>query len=212
MTQALDATAHVAGVLEIFQASQAHSGILGTYTNLVPIFDGIHWIAFLLMETQVILLALSTTIRDTHAFAMDAKLLNLKAKLALGNNFEIFAISTWLRLQYECLLFSALNLNEDNISVQIFIFWLVSFVLISIAYNLIDRMVDKRIETVPLDFDFLLLWLVSTFNSLKLRNGAWPNLYCLLGNLLDFLLILHDFNKPAFQVIPSTLLTKEDII
>jgi hypothetical protein len=46
------------------------------------------------METQVILLALSTTIRDTHAFAMDAKLLNLKAKLALRNNFEIFAIST----------------------------------------------------------------------------------------------------------------------
>ena len=94
MTQALDATAHIAGVLQIFQASQAHSGVLGTYTNLVPIFDGIHCIAFLLMETQVILLALSTTIRDTHAFAMDAKLLNLKAKLALGNNFEIFAIST----------------------------------------------------------------------------------------------------------------------
>jgi hypothetical protein len=42
MTQALDATTHIARVLEIFQTSQAHSGILGAYTNLVPIFDGIH--------------------------------------------------------------------------------------------------------------------------------------------------------------------------
>jgi hypothetical protein len=44
------------------------------------------------MEPKIILLALRTAIRDTHAFAMDAKLLNFKAKLALGNNLKVLAI------------------------------------------------------------------------------------------------------------------------
>ena len=212
MTQALNAAAHVARVLEIFQTSQAHSGILGTHTYLVPIFDSIHWIALLLMEPKIILLALRTAIRDTHAFAMDAKLLNFKAKLALGNNLKVLAIPAWIRQKYECLPLSALNLNEDNVSVGLFIFGLGAFGLISVAYNLIDRMIDKRIETVPLDFNFLLLWVVSTLNSLKLRNWARPEFYCFLGKLWYFLLVLHDFNKAAFQVIPSTLLTEVDII
>ena len=92
MTKTLDTATHVTRVLEIFKTCQAHSCIWTFNTSQIPILYCFHWVALFLMKTKVILLTLLTAIWNTHASAVNTKLLNFETVLTLCNYLHVFII------------------------------------------------------------------------------------------------------------------------
>ncbi len=84
MTEALNGTAHVARVFEVFKSGKSHHGILSFHTVQVPIIYCVNSAAFLLMIFAVVLLALLATIGDTHAFTVYGESLDFEAIVALS--------------------------------------------------------------------------------------------------------------------------------
>ena len=90
MTEALNGTAHIARVFEVFQSSESHHGILRFDTVQVPIIYCVYSATFLLMIFAVVLLALLATIGNTHAFTVDCESLDFEAIVALSENLRVF--------------------------------------------------------------------------------------------------------------------------
>jgi hypothetical protein len=180
MTKTLDTATHITRVFEIFETCQAHSCIWTFNTSQVPILYCFHWVAFLLMKSGIILLALCTTIWNTHASTVNTKLLNFKAVLALCNNLHVFIIFGRVWSEQKLFFISLNYLDKQNIAIWflIFLFFtLFVFRFFPVTYDLVNRMIYERIQAISFDFNLIFalhisgdyLWLYE----LKLWNRTW---------------------------------------
>lgn len=83
MAKTLNRAAHVARILEVFESSESHSGFLTLNADLVPVFNGVHRSAFVLMKLDIVSLADLAAVRDRITTALKGEILGLEAELAL---------------------------------------------------------------------------------------------------------------------------------
>src|SRR4051812_17247273 len=89
MTQALNRTAHIARVAQIFKPCQTQPSLLASQADLVPVIYRINSSAFLRVELAVILQTFCATIGYLHAFAMEVEGSLFLAIFTLRKNFRV---------------------------------------------------------------------------------------------------------------------------
>lgn len=81
--QALNRRGQIAGVVQVTNASEAHTSISVRLARLIPLLDDFHTLALLLMEAQVSGLTLTATVVDFVALAIECEFVELVTVTAL---------------------------------------------------------------------------------------------------------------------------------
>lgn len=133
------------------------------------------------MKTEVILLTLLTAIWNTHASAVNTKLLNFETVLALCNYLHVFIIFRRICGKNKLLFFRVHDLNQKNVTIGFLLFFFALLILrfFTIADDLIDWMIDEWIQAISFNLDGLFrcrLWILFYLRpySLELWNWARP--------------------------------------